>query len=41
MTDEMRFERRMSDSDALMWGIEKDPAPALDDHRRRRPRPGA
>lgn len=22
---EMRFERRMSDSDALMWGIEKDP----------------
>jgi WS/DGAT/MGAT family acyltransferase len=25
MTDEMRFDRRMSDSDALMWGIEKDP----------------
>jgi diacylglycerol O-acyltransferase len=25
MSDNMRFERRMSDSDALMWGIEKDP----------------
>ena len=25
MSDDMRFERRMSDSDALMWGIEKDP----------------
>jgi diacylglycerol O-acyltransferase / wax synthase len=25
MTDEMRFDRRMSDADALMWGIEKDP----------------
>ena len=25
MSDDIRFERRMSDSDALMWGIEKDP----------------
>ena len=25
MTDEMRFDRRMSDADALMWAIEKDP----------------
>jgi diacylglycerol O-acyltransferase len=25
MADTMRFERRMSDSDALMWTIEKDP----------------
>ena len=25
MADQMRFERRMSDADALMWGIEKDP----------------
>src|SRR5690349_15732285 len=25
MSDEMRYERRMSDMDALMWGIEKDP----------------
>jgi len=25
MTEEMRFEQRMSDSDALMWGIEADP----------------
>jgi WS/DGAT/MGAT family acyltransferase len=25
MSDDLRFERRMSDSDALMWGIEKDP----------------
>jgi len=25
MADEMRFEGRMSDVDALMWGIEKDP----------------
>ncbi|HWW54501.1 MAG TPA: wax ester/triacylglycerol synthase domain-containing protein, partial [Acidimicrobiales bacterium] len=25
MADQMRFEHRMSDSDALMWGIEKDP----------------
>jgi WS/DGAT/MGAT family acyltransferase len=25
MGDELRFERRMSDADALMWGIEKDP----------------
>lgn len=25
MTDAIRFERRMSDSDALMWHIEKDP----------------
>jgi diacylglycerol O-acyltransferase / wax synthase len=25
MSDGMRFERRMSDSDALMWHIEKDP----------------
>ena len=25
MTDEIRFDRRMSDADALMWGIEKDP----------------
>ena len=25
MTDEMSFEGRMSDADALMWGIEKDP----------------
>src|SRR5260221_98694 len=25
MTEELRYERRMSDSDALMWGIEKDP----------------
>ena len=25
MTDESRFEHRMSDSDALMWTIEKDP----------------
>jgi WS/DGAT/MGAT family acyltransferase len=23
--DELRYERRMSDADALMWGIEKDP----------------
>ena len=26
MTDEIRYENRMSDSDALMWNIEKDPA---------------
>jgi diacylglycerol O-acyltransferase len=26
MADEMRFEDRMSDADALMWNIEKDPA---------------
>lgn len=26
MADEMRFENRMSDADALMWNIEKDPA---------------
>src|SRR5437764_3776744 len=25
MVDEIRFDRRMSDADALMWGIEKDP----------------
>src|SRR5438270_7147718 len=25
MAEEMRFERRMSDADALMWSIEKDP----------------
>ncbi|MEY2423731.1 MAG: diacylglycerol O-acyltransferase / wax synthase [Acidimicrobiaceae bacterium] len=25
MTDQMRFENRMSDADALMWTIEKDP----------------
>lgn len=25
MTDELRFEHRMSDADALMWTIEKDP----------------
>jgi diacylglycerol O-acyltransferase / wax synthase len=25
MTEDVRFEKRMSDSDALMWGIEKDP----------------
>jgi diacylglycerol O-acyltransferase / wax synthase len=25
MTEEMRFEDRMSDMDALTWGIEKDP----------------
>ena len=25
MAEPMRFERRMSDSDALMWTIEKDP----------------
>jgi WS/DGAT/MGAT family acyltransferase len=25
MADDIRFERRMSDADALMWGIEKDP----------------
>jgi diacylglycerol O-acyltransferase / wax synthase len=25
MADEMRFEHRMSDADALMWSIEKDP----------------
>ena len=25
MTDELRYESRMSDSDALMWTIEKDP----------------
>jgi len=25
MTDEIRFDRRMSDADALMWAIEKDP----------------
>src|SRR3954469_24672268 len=25
MTDAVRFEERMSDMDALMWGIEKDP----------------
>ena len=25
MSEEMRFERRMSDQDALMWAIEKDP----------------
>lgn len=25
MADEIRFERRMSDADALMWAIEKDP----------------
>src|SRR4029450_5317899 len=25
MADQMRFENRMSDSDALMWTIEKDP----------------
>ena len=23
--DELRYERRMSDADALLWGIEKDP----------------
>ena len=25
MAEEMRFDRRMSDADALMWAIEKDP----------------
>ncbi|MDQ3146030.1 MAG: WS/DGAT domain-containing protein [Actinomycetota bacterium] len=25
MAEDVRFEKRMSDSDALMWGIEKDP----------------
>src|SRR5438309_804300 len=25
MTDEIRFDRRMNDADALMWAIEKDP----------------
>src|SRR5207237_9479569 len=25
VADEMIFERRMSDADALMWGVEKDP----------------
>ena len=25
MSEEMRFEQRMSDMDALMWQIEKDP----------------
>ena len=25
MADAIRFESRMSDSDALMWNIEKDP----------------
>src|SRR5947207_10222197 len=25
MADEIRFDRRMSDADALMWAIEKDP----------------
>ena len=25
MADKMRFEERMSDADALMWTIEKDP----------------
>jgi WS/DGAT/MGAT family acyltransferase len=25
MTEEMRFDRRMNDADALMWAIEKDP----------------
>jgi len=25
VSDEVRFENRMSDTDALMWAIEKDP----------------